>query len=94
MTGPHVVVTLDEIYRQLVALSARIDSALGRHEHTERTVAGHDAELRPLAGAADRIADHEVRLRGLERGRWPIQSATILVALAAAVIALVSLLTR
>lgn len=94
MTSPEVRITLDDIYRQLIALISRVDTALSRHERTEQMVAEHDTELRPLAGAADRLTDHEARLRVLERGRWPLASMTVLIALGSATVALVALLTR
>lgn len=40
------------------------------------------------------LQDHEQRIRGLERGRWPLPSAALLVALASAGAAVVSLITR
>lgn len=36
-----------------------------------------------------RTADHETRLRSLERGRWPLPSVSILVAIGALVLAFV-----
>jgi hypothetical protein len=89
-----VLITLADIYKLVVGLAARVDTALSKHERTEQIVAEHDAELRPLAGAADRLVDHEARLRSLEKSRWPVQSVTILIALASAVVALVALITR
>ena len=94
MTQPDpgaVRITLDDIYRQLIALTSRVDTALSRHERTEQMVAEHDAELRPLAGAADRLTDHEARLRQLERGRWPLASLTVLFALGSFVVAAIAL---
>jgi hypothetical protein len=45
--------------------------------------------------AHDRVdADHETRLRALERGRWPLPAAGLLIALASAATAVVALLTR
>lgn len=85
--GGGVIITLEAIYHQLVALTARVDTALSRHERTEQMVAEHDTELRPLIGAADRLADHEARLRNLERGRWPLASLTVLIALGSLAIA-------
>jgi len=84
--GGAVRITLDDIYRQLIALTSRVDTALSRHERTEQLVAEHDAELRPLAGAADRLTDHEARLRLLEKNRWPLASVTVLVAIVALVV--------
>lgn len=81
--GGVVRITLDDIYRQLVALTARVDSALVKFDRAEQAVAEHDSELRPLAGAAERLLDHEARLRQLERQRWPLTSVAVLVPLAA-----------
>lgn len=85
--GGVVRITLDDIYRMLVALSARVDTALSKHERTEQIVADHEQELRPLAGAAERLLDHEARLRQLERSRWPLTSVAVLVPLAALIVA-------
>ncbi len=89
-----VVITLADVYRTVLTLTGRVDAALSRAEQTDRAIAEHAAELRPLTGAAERLTDHELRLRALERSRWPIQSLTILVALTAVVIAAIALLTR
>jgi hypothetical protein len=86
--GGVVRITLDDIYRQLVGLSARVDTALSKHERVEQLVAEHDAELRPLTGAADRLRDHEERIRAIERQRWPLASVSILVPLAALAVAI------
>lgn len=67
MTAPDgggVVITLGDIYRQVVGLAARVDAALSKVDN-----------------GSEQIADHETRLRALERGRWPIASATVLAAL-------------
>jgi hypothetical protein len=93
MTTPHegVLITLEDIYRQLVALATQVGTALSRHERTEQVVAEHDAQLRPLTGAAERLTDHEARLRQLERGRWPVTSLTVLLALGSLIVAAVAL---
>lgn len=86
--GHGVLITLEDIYRQLVALNTRVDAALAKLDRTEQLVAEHDAELRPLAGAAERLNDHEARLRQLERSRWPITSLTALTALGSLTVAI------
>lgn len=91
--GAAVKITLDDIYRQLIALISRVDTALSRHERTEQMVAEHDTELRPLAGAAERLTDHEARLRQLERGRWPMQAVAALASIAAVVVAVWAIFT-
>ena len=48
-----------------------------------------DVLIAEQTGASDKIQDHEVRLRGLERRQWPLPSLALLVsigALAAAVL--------
>lgn len=89
--GGGVVITLADIYAQLIGLRERVDAALAKQDRTDQLVSEHDAELRPLAGAADRLTDHEARLRQLERGRWPIASLTVLLALGSLVVAAVAL---
>jgi hypothetical protein len=89
-----VLITLADIYKLVVGVGARLDTVLSKHERVEQIVAEHDAELRPLAGAAERLVDHEGRLRSLERARWPLPSITILIALGSAAVALVALITR
>jgi hypothetical protein len=75
VTGPGdnggVVITLRDIYQQLVGLSARVDTALSRSDHHE-----------------EQLTDHESRLRALERSRWPLASATVLIALGSLAVAI------
>lgn len=89
-----VVITLADIYRQVVALAARVDSALARQDRADAILSEHETELRPLAGADRQIADHEVRLRAIERSRWPLTSVTVLIAVASLVIAAISLYAK
>lgn len=77
-----VVITLADIYKQMVTLTTRVDTSLARQDRADQIIAEHEADLRPLAGAHDRIVDHESRLRAIERSRWPLTSITILIALA------------
>jgi len=86
--GGGVLITLEVIYQQLIALTSRVDTALSRHERTEQMVAEHDVELRPLAGAADRLHDHEARLRAMERRQWPLASLAVLLPLASLIAAI------
>lgn len=41
-----------------------------------------------------KIADHESRLRLLERARWPLPAITILIALASLAVAVVAVVTK
>jgi len=79
----RVIITLADIYRQVIAMSARLDASLAKADRMDQIIAEHETDLRPLVGAADRLTDHEARLRTLERGRWPLASVTVLVALGA-----------
>lgn len=85
-----VVITLADVYRQMVDLTARVDAALTSAQRADQILSDHSLELRPLAGAAQQISDHETRLRALERGRWPMTSVTILIALASLAVAILA----
>lgn len=58
-------------------------------------------ELKTVGGKVDRVdgkvdglvadhADHETRIRALERGRWPLPSVAALIALASLIFAVLS----
>lgn len=83
-----VVITLADVYRQLVSLTTRVDAALARADQADRIIAEHEGDLRPLAGASEKLVDHETRLRVIERNRWPLASLTALVALASLAVAI------
>jgi hypothetical protein len=53
-----------------------------------------DLMLSARATSDDKVADHEARLRTLERARWPLPAVTILIALASLGVAAAALLTR
>ena len=65
-----VVITLTDIYKQLVSLAARVDA---------------------LTNAAEKLADHEARVRSLERARWPLPTITVLLALGSLAVAVIAL---
>lgn len=91
MTNPSeggVLITLADIYKLVVGLAARVDTALSKHERTEQIVAEHDAELRPLAGAAEKLVDHEARIRSIERRQFPLASIAVLLPIASMVVAI------
>lgn len=93
-SGSGVVITLADIYRQIITLTSRVDSSLARADQADRIIAEHEADLRPLVGAHDKLLDHEGRLRAIERTRWPLSSLTILIALASLGVAVAVALTR
>ncbi|MEV7011533.1 hypothetical protein [Streptosporangium sp. NPDC051022] len=61
---------------------------------TDRKVDGIRAEVSQVAQAHGELvadhADHEARIRALERGRWPLPSIAALVAVASLVLALIT----
>ena len=87
-----VVITLGDIYRQLVSLTTRVDASLARQDQADRLLAEHEADLRALAGADKQLLDHEGRLRAIERSRWPITSITVLLGFGSLAVAVVALL--
>ena len=94
MTAPEsgVVITLANIYKQIVTLTTRVDSSLARQEQAERTIAEHEADLRKLSGTAEKVIDHEARLRTIERSRWPLTSVTVILAAGSLAVAVAALL--
>lgn len=40
------------------------------------------------------VQDHEQRIRGLERGRWPLPAASVLIALASLSLAVLAFMSR
>ncbi len=73
--GP-VVVTAREIYDQLV----RLTTAVGDLASQLGQVVTSQAELK--AEVKGDFADHETRLRSLERGRWPLPALAVLISAA------------
>lgn len=65
---PHapVVVTVRDIWEELVRLRSSVERLVDRGD----------------AIAAD-VADHETRIRVLEKARWPLPSLAVLVSIAA-----------
>lgn len=52
-----------------------------------RLAAAVDSLSSDYAGAAQRIGDHEMRLRQIERRRWPLPAVAVLLSLLAVVLA-------
>lgn len=95
MSSPNdgvVVITLADIYKQMVELTTRVDSSLARQDQADRILAEHEADLRPLSGAAEKLVDHEARLRTIERSRWPLTSVTVVLAAGSLAVAVAALL--
>lgn len=65
---PHapVVVTVRDIWEELVRLRSSVERLVDRGDVI-----------------TSEIADHETRLRSLERARWPLPSLAVLVSIAA-----------
>ncbi|MEU9038545.1 hypothetical protein AB0D45_27100 [Streptomyces sp. NPDC048352] len=58
------------------------------------SLATMSSKLDGIRDAADRITDHESRLRALESRRWPIQVVTVVIAGLAAAAAVVALFLK
>lgn len=77
MTVPEggVVITTTQMYQELRSLSdglVRVETKL-------------DGIAQGLTDLSTDVADHETRLRALERGRWPLPTIGILAGVAGAV---------
>lgn len=81
--GP-VTIGAREIYDQVT----RIGTAV------ERLADQYVGLGRDIAGVVEDVKDHEHRLRSLERARWPLPAVSVLLALAALVLAAIPLLKR
>jgi len=79
--GPVVVIGLKEIYDAVTSMGAQM--ALLVHQHADLT-----------RDFVEHKADHEARLRALERARWPLPSAAVLLSLGSLALAIVVFLTR
>ena len=78
---PGVFIPSTQMYQELRSLS----DGLTRVETKLDTIGQGVTEL------GKDVADHETRIRTLEKGRWPIPAVTAVCAVAATVISLVSL---
>lgn len=78
-----VVITAREIYDAVVRLTGRMDVLIEQHNTMTQDLRDH--EIRADA----RYADHEGRLRSLEKARWPLPSLAAVVSLAALAVAII-----
>lgn len=82
--GP-VVITAREIYDQLVRVVAAVERLADGLDGQRRDLRDHETEHQKVE------ADHESRLRSLEKARWPLPALAVLVSLAALVLPLLKL---
>lgn len=80
--GP-VVIGAREVYDAVMRLTATVERLVDGHADAERKLQDHEAR------SDRRHDDHEVRLRALERARWPLPALAVLVSVAALVLPLV-----
>lgn len=85
MTDPHgplgpVIITGREIYDQLVRVG---DAVNGLGTKVDRLTDGH-------VDVRNDLIDHETRIRGLERARWPLPSLAIVVSVGGLIFAIVT----
>lgn len=81
--GP-VTIGAREIYDQLLATDKKVDGIRGE---VQQVAQAHGEMTKDLA-------DHEARIRALERGRWPLPSAAVLLSLAGLVLAILTFATK
>ncbi|MEV4457002.1 hypothetical protein [Microbispora sp. NPDC049633] len=77
--GP-VTIGAREIYDLLLRTDRKVDQIDSK---VEQVATAHAATVTDLA-------DHESRIRALERGRWPLPSVAALVSLASLILAIVA----
>lgn len=79
-TDPLAPVTIGvrQLYDKLETLTAKVDDVRIEVQQVAQT---HSEATKDLA-------DHEARLRALERGRWPLPSLAALIALASLIVTL------
>lgn len=84
MTPPDgsVVITTSQMYQEQVATTAAVVRLEGKLDSLAQSFTAEQANKATIH------ADHEARLRGLERGRWPLPSLAALVAIASLIISI------
>lgn len=89
MTGydplPGVIITAREIYDSVVRLTGRVDVLIEQHGALSQDLREHEVFT------DTRYADHEGRLRSLEKARWPLPSIAAAVSLAALIVAIIKI---
>ncbi|MFB4276030.1 hypothetical protein ACBJ59_12100 [Nonomuraea sp. MTCD27] len=81
--GP-IVIGAREIYDQLLATDRKVDG-----------IRGEVAQVAQAHGELTKDqADHEARIRALERGRWPLPSLAAAIALASLVLTLITFMSK
>lgn len=77
---PSEEISTRAIYDQLVTLNSKLDVYITRHEHLEELT-------------KDRTADHETRIRSLEKWRWSLPP-TLVLAVASIAISVAAVFVR
>ncbi len=77
----NVIITSREIYDAVVRLTGRVDVLIEQHNNLSRDQQEHER------AAETSHQDHEIRIRSLERGRWPLPSLAVLISAGALVLA-------
>jgi len=81
--GP-VTIGAREIYDELKTVGGKVDKV-------DSKVDGVDSKV---DGVVTEVADHETRIRALEKGRWPLPSLAALLAFGSLIVALIGLLGK
>lgn len=80
-----VVITTTQMYAEQVATTAAVTRLEGKLDSLAQAFANEQT------AKVTSQADHESRLRTLERGRWPLPSLAALMALAGLIVSLLSM---
>lgn len=80
-----ITITAREIYDAVVRLTGRVDVLIVQHADMQQDLQQHEQR------ADARYADHEGRLRSLEKARWPLPSLAAAVSIAALVVAIIKI---
>lgn len=78
-----ITITAREIYDAVVRLTGRVDVLIEQHNNVVSDLQQHEQR------ADARYADHEGRLRSLEKARWPLPSLAAVVSVAALAVAVI-----
>jgi predicted nucleic acid-binding Zn-ribbon protein len=91
MTSPDplgVQIGAREIYDKVTEVGSKVDRLTDQHEVLRSELLDFRTTV------AEFRADHEKRLRALERNRWPLPSLAALLALASLAVAVLGLITK
>jgi hypothetical protein len=75
-----IMIGVREVYDELKSLGGKVHRQTAKIDHVDAKV----------TSVAEDVNDHEVRIRALERARWPLPSLAALISLAGLVFAILA----